>query len=75
MEQKNELAVRLGRRVKAIRVLRGINQHELAALCNMSNQTISNIETGKGNFNFTSIAKIEKVLKCTLILVPNEDLE
>lgn len=69
------LAVRIGRRVKAIRVLRGYTQKELAELCNMSNQTLSNIETGKGIFNFTSIEKIERVLACTLILIPNEDLE
>lgn len=73
-ESKTPLAVRIGRRVKAVRVMRGFTQKKTAALCNMSNQTLSNIECGKGVFNFTSIEKLEKVLHCTLILVPNEDL-
>ena len=39
--------MRLARRIKAIRILRGYNQKELAAKCGMSSQTLSNIECGK----------------------------
>lgn len=65
---------RLARRIKAIRVLRGYTQRELADLCGMSNQTLSNIECGKSDFRIGTLKVIEEVLQCTLILIPNEDL-
>ena len=64
----------IGRRIKAIRVLRGITQKELADAAGMSNQTISYIEQGKSDFRIGTLKEIEKVLKCTLVLIPNEDL-
>lgn len=64
----------IGRRIKAIRVLRGITQKELADATGMSNQTISYIEQGKSDFRIGTLKEIEKVLKCTLVLIPNEDL-
>ena len=42
--------LRLARRIKAIRVLRGYTQKELAEKCGMSSQTLSNIECGKSDF-------------------------
>lgn len=66
--------LRLARRIKAIRVLRGYTQRELADLCGMSNQTLSNIECGKSDFRIGTLKVIEEVLECTLILIPNEDL-
>ena len=68
------LEQRIGRRIKAIRVLRGITQKELADATGMSNQTISYIEQGKSDFRISTLKEIEKVLKCTLVLIPNEDL-
>ena len=68
------LEQRIGRRIKAIRVLRGITQKELADATGMSNQTISYIEQGKSDFRIGTMNEIERVLKCTLILIPNEDL-
>ena len=68
------LEQRIGRRIKAIRVLRGITQKELADAAGMSNQTISYIEQGKSDFRIGTLKEIEKVLKCTLVLIPNEDL-
>lgn len=66
--------LRLARRVKAIRVLRGYTQKELAEKCGMSSQTLSNIECGKSDFRIGTLKVIEEVLECTLILIPNEDL-
>lgn len=68
------LEQRIGRRIKTIRVLRGITQKELADATGMSNQTISYIEQGKSDFRIGTLKEIEKVLKCTLVLIPNEDL-
>lgn len=68
------LEQRIGRRVKAIRVLRGMSQKELADATGMSNSTISFIEQGKSDFRIGTLKEIEKVLNCTLVLIPNEDL-
>ena len=66
--------LRLARRIKAIRVLRGYTQKELAEKCGMSSQTLSNIECGKSDFRIGTLKVIEEVLECTLILIPNGDL-
>lgn len=67
-------AQRIGRRIVAIRALRGITQTQLAKECGISNRTLSDIENGKTDFRISIIAKIEDVLGATLILVPNEDI-
>lgn len=66
--------IRLARRIKAIRTLRGLSQKELADKCGMSTQTLSNIECGKSDFRIGTLHEIERALECTLLLVPNEDL-
>lgn len=64
---------RIGRRLKAIRILRGMTQKELADACGYSNTTICNIENG-GDYKISTLHKIEEVLEATLIFIPNEDL-
>lgn len=64
---------RIARRLKAIRILRGLTQKELADACGYSNATICNIEKG-GDYKISTLHKIEEVLQATLIMIPNEDL-
>ena len=64
---------RIGRRLKAIRILRGFSQKALADACGYSNATICNIERG-GDYKISTLHKIEEVLQATLIFIPNEDL-
>lgn len=64
---------RIARRLKAIRILRGMTQKELADACGYSNATICNIEKG-GDYKISTLHKIEEVLHATLILIHNEDL-
>lgn len=71
----SELHERIGRRVKAMRVLRGVTQAQLAEKTGMSTQTLSNLELGKVNCRLDTLRAVETALECTLILVPNEDLE
>lgn len=75
-EKKNNatLEVRLGRRVKALRVLRGLSQKELAVACGLSNQTLSNIECGKSDFRMSTLKAIENVLQQRLLTIPKEDI-
>lgn len=65
---------RIGRRVKAMLDIRGMNQAKLAEATGMSTQTISLICQGKSDFRIGSLKAIEKALQCTLVLIPNEDL-
>lgn len=75
MTQKDNAAIqqRIGRRMKAVRILRGLSQKELAEACGYSNTTICNIERG-GDYRVSTLHKIEEILECTLILIPNEDI-
>lgn len=72
--QPCSIEVRIGRRIKAIRTLRGMNQTQLAEATGMSSQTLSRLENGLTDFHLSTIKAIEQVLKCTLLLIPNEDL-
>ena len=76
MEEKKKatLEVQLGRRVKALRVLRGLSQKELAVACGLSNQTLSNIECGKSDFRMSTLKAIENVLQQQLLTIPKEDI-
>lgn len=64
---------RIARRLKEIRMLRGMTQKELADACGFSNATICSTERG-GDLKVSTLRKIEEVLDCTLVLIPNEDL-
>ena len=64
---------RIARRLKAIRILRGLTQKELADACGYSNATICNIEKG-GDYKISTLHNIEEVLQATIIMIPNEDL-
>ena len=64
---------RLSNRIRVIRKQRGMMQKELADACGYSNATICNIEKG-GDYKVSTLRKIEEVLNCTLVLIPNEDL-
>lgn len=65
---------RIGKRIVQIRTAREITQKELADMCGISNSTLNKIENGNTDCRISIINRIEKVLECTLILVPNEDL-
>lgn len=68
------LEVQVGRRVKALRVLRGYSQRDLAIACGLSNQTLSNIECGKSDFRLSTLRAIENVLQQRLLTIPKEDI-
>ena len=55
--------ISFGRRVKTLRVYRGLNQEELAKLCGLHRTAISRIESGEVSVRIDSIFKIAKALK------------
>ena len=57
--------IQLGKRVRALRVHRGISQEALADLAEIHRNYISQIEGGKRNLSFFNVVKIARALKVT----------
>ena len=57
---------RIGRRIKEVRVFRGISQMELAELADLSVSYISYIETASKKASLTSLVRIANVLGITV---------
>ncbi len=52
-------------RLKEIRESRGLSQNDLARLCDLTVNTISNYERGKKQYSHELLEKFCEVLKCT----------
>lgn len=59
----------LGRRLKEIRLRRGLKQEELAERVNLEPASISNIENGKNYPSFQNLEKIINILDTTFLEV------
>lgn len=55
--------IQLGKRVRALRIQRGISQERLADLADIHRNYISQIEGGKRNLSFFNVVKIARALK------------
>lgn len=62
-EDKEEIFVKaVGKRIKSIRLAKGIRQNEIAYRCNFDKSSYSNIESGKRNITLISLYKIANAL-------------
>jgi y4mF family transcriptional regulator len=52
----------IGKTIKVRRRLLGITQHDLADIAEVSERTLRDIESGRGNPELTSLMKISEVL-------------
>lgn len=59
--------ITLGKRIKALRLEKGISQTELAYRCGFDKSNYNTIESGKRNVTITSLLKISKALEISLI--------
>ncbi len=57
----------LGKRIKELRIKKGIKQEQLAEMVELEPNSISNIETGKNYPSFMTLEKIIDVLGVTFI--------
>ena len=57
----NEVLSELGSRIKAARIAMDITQKEMARLTNLSQRTISNLETGK-DISFSTVIDVFRAL-------------
>lgn len=63
-----DIKLKLGQRIKEIRIKQGYSQEELASLSKLHRTYISDIERGERNVSVENIEKIAKALK----IEPNE---
>ncbi len=70
-EDKERLFIEaVGKKIKTIRLAKGIRQNEIAYRCNFDKSSFSNIEAGKRNITILSLYKIANALNepiCNLI--------
>lgn len=62
---RNELQL-IGRRIKTLRMSRGVSQLDLAEAINMSQTNLSNVESGRTASTVQVLIKISRVLNCKL---------
>ena len=59
----NPVLVAFGKRLRQIRVKRGLSQERLADLANLHRNTVGALERGENNISLLVIAELAKVLK------------
>ena len=59
---ESEFLVRLGLRIKELRLKKGISQKDLAMECNFEKASMSRIESGKTNITLLTLYKIMNAL-------------
>jgi len=63
---ESDLQVKLGERIKAIRVKRNMTQNDLAIACDFEKASMSRIESGKSNPTVKTLYRISTELHITL---------
>jgi transcriptional regulator with XRE-family HTH domain len=66
MESSNDILQAFGKRVRELRLKRGLSQEDLAELCNLDRTYISGMERGHRNLGLRNVAVIASALKVTL---------
>lgn len=66
----------LGARIKALRTMKGMTQHELAFQCNFEKASMSRIEAGRTNITIRTLYKIAQALETDLhVFFQNEPIQ
>ena len=60
---EQEYLIKIGEKIKTLRDKRGMEQQDLAAVCNFEKSNMSRIEAGGTNMTFRTLLKISKALK------------
>ena len=60
-----EFQIKIGKRIKEIRLSKGLTQSAVAHECAFTRQMISKIETGQVNLSLSSLIKLSEVLETT----------
>lgn len=63
----NSLHIKIGKKIKEIRELKGISQQVLAAKCNFEKSNLSRLEAGKVNSTISTLEKVSKALEIDIV--------
>lgn len=66
MEEKQEILLKFGKRVRGLRNAKGLSQEAFASLCGLDRTYISGIERGVRNVSLANISLIAQSLKVSL---------
>lgn len=61
-----DIKLKIGKRIKELRNLRGFSQEELADRAGIDRTYVNSVENGKRNVSIVNIEKIANALGCTL---------
>lgn len=61
-----EFQHKLGKRIKALREMKGISQQELASICDFEKSNMSRLEAGRTNPTVVTLLKISEALSIDL---------
>ena len=64
--KKTEINIKLGKRIRYLRLLRGYSQEKLAEAIDIATTSLSYIETGRGFMTLATLEKLAKVLDVEL---------
>ena len=62
---------RIGDRIRAIRLKRGLFQEHLAEMCGMKQQYLARIENGRISTGVDTLSKIATALNCSIDFIEN----
>jgi len=65
--KKEDALIKIGLKIKEIRINQQISQQDLAAACNFEKSNMSRIEAGRSNLTIDTLLKICSALKIRLI--------
>lgn len=66
MLQNHNIQIKFGRRIRALRILLQFSQEELAHVCDLNKNYVSDIERGARNVSLFIIAKLARGLQVSL---------
>lgn len=66
MNKSSTLLSQFGKRVRDLRLAKGLSQEDFAAICNLDRTYISSLERGKRNVGLKNVATIAKALAISL---------
>ncbi len=66
MDDPTDVLARFGKKVRALRIAKGLSQEDLAELCNLDRTYISGIERGRRNVGLRNVAALAASLGVSL---------
>ena len=66
MEEKKEILLRFGNRIRELRKAQGLSQEDFASLCGLDRTYISGIERGVRNISLLNLFVLAKALRISV---------